>query len=506
MLRPAMPDTDRSNRPLAPGRVGLLALLGLVAFALAIGLSIRMRSSGPTRARLTAGPDVTSRALVLRSFAAELERWGIEPELVESDDTLDELDAVRDRRVDFALVSSALELHRLYPDLRAVTPLFDEALHLLVKRERATPFDEAGLGALRGLRVDFGPARSATGFLTEEVLRFAQISCEERPDADHCGVERTELDALLTLMRERAREQLPDAIFHLGAVPSRIAHDLIEDHDYVLVPLPFADSFRLGALLSDEDAAGTAAWVERRSTVESVLPPYLYGTSPPIPDAPLPTIGAGLVLVAHRDASPELVERVVETAIESRFARVLDPPLDRAALRQPAPLPLHAGAHAYLARERPLVAASDVDRLANSLSVVGAVVGGLIFAWQGLRQRARASRDALFTGYQLEIAAIERRITELELAAELELEPLAELQRELLTLKNDALTRYGAGELGDQTQVGDLLAPLNAARDHVGSLLLHVRETLEAQARRQGRTTESVWEEAIEGGEPPASG
>jgi len=494
-------DSAPNRRRPTAARTRLFAALGILGFALALGLVLQRQAAAPTRARFTAGASVTSRSLILRSFAGELERHGLAVELIESADTLDELDAVQARRVDFALVSSALELHRLHPELREVTPLFDEALHLLVRPEHAPAFAARGLEALRGLRVDLGSPRSATTFLAEEVLRFAKVPCAPEPDPDHCGALRLPLDALLVPAGGRAPADLPDAVFHLGAVPSRIAQRLIVDHGYMLVPLPFADSFRLGALLSDEDGDGSAEMVERRSTLASVLPPFLYGTSPPIPASPLPTIGAGLVLVAHRDLSPALVEQVVETALESRFARVLDPALDRGRLRRPAPLPLHAGTHAYLARERPLVAASDVDRLANSLSVVGAVVGGALFAWQSWRQRARAALDARFTGQQLEIAAIERRIAELELAAQLELEPLAEIQRALLELKSDALARFAAGELGDQTRVGDLLAPINAARDHVAKLILHVRDGLEDEARRQGRSAESVWAEAIEGGE-----
>lgn len=483
--------------------IRLFGLLGAVAFATALVLVVRHDAHHPRKIRMASGPSKTSGAMILRSFAGELERRGYEVALVETGDAIDELDALRERNLDFALVSSAVELHRLHPDLREVTPFFEEALHLLVKRERLPAFETGGLEGLRGLRVDLGPPGSAGAYLAREVLRFAEIPCAEKPDADHCGAEHTPIHDLLDRIETGPRERLPDAIFRLAAVPSAVALALIEEADYALVALPFADSFRLAALLSDEQEGtnDTAALVERRSTLEVRLPPFLYGTSPPDPAEPLPTIGAGLLLVAHRDVPAALVEDVVETALETRFARVLDPHLDRALLENPSPLPLHAGTRAYIARERPLVAASDVDRLANTLSVVGAVVGGLLFAWQGWRQRLRAKRDSQIAEYQLEVAALERRITELELAAQLELEPLAELQRELLQLKSAALARFSAGELGDEVQVGDLLAPLNAARDHVGNLLLHVRESLEEEARRQGRSAESVWEERIESGE-----
>jgi hypothetical protein len=139
-----------------------------------------------------------------------------------------------------------------------------------------------------------------------------------------------------------------------------------------------------------------------------------------------------------------------------------------------------------------------VDRLANVLSVLGALVGGGVFLWQSLRQRVSARRDELFGGYQLQIAALESRGVELELAAELALEPLISLQRDLLQLKSEALARYASGELGNQATLTDLLVPLNAARDHVGALLLHVRDNLEEQAETQGRSAEAVWDEAAD--------
>ena len=480
--------------------------LGLFAVAAAAVIVARMTAPSPTTTTLTAGSSLTSRALIARSLAEEMSRSGLETRLIETSSTLDELDAVRDRRIDFAIVSSVLDLRGIHPELREVMPLFDEALHLLVKREHLPAFADGTLRGLRGLRVDLGPPGSASALLSEDVLRFAEIRCAPEPSADACIGERIDLADLMASLAKGDRARQADAIFHLGTVPSKIAIELIQKHGYGLVPLPFASSFRLGALLSDAEGDPISAAVERRATVQFVLPPYLYDAAPAIPPTPIATIGAHLVLVAHRDLPSELVERVLEIALETRFARVPDPPLDRRILERPPGLPRHAGARAYLARERPIVAASDVDRLANGLSVVGALLGAALFAWRLWTQQAQSARDALFTHFQLELAGLERRIADIELSSELELEPLAALHRSLLQLKSDALARFSAGELGNQTQVSDLLSPLNAARDHVSNLLLFVRQDLERQALREGRTAESVWEEAIEADDPEAVG
>jgi hypothetical protein len=145
-----------------------------------------------------------------------------------------------------------------------------------------------------------------------------------------------------------------------------------------------------------------------------------------------------------------------------------------------------------------------VDKLANTLSVLGAVLAGGVFVWQSLRQRMQARRDEQFGKYQLRVAALDRRLVELELAANLELEPLISLQRDLLELKSEALARFTAGELGDQATLSDLLLPLDGTRDHVGALLLHVRENIEEEAESEGRSAEAVWQEEVEGSEEPA--
>jgi hypothetical protein len=189
---------------------------------------------------------------------------------------------------------------------------------------------------------------------------------------------------------------------------------------------------------------------------------------------------------------------VLEVVYRSRFAHLAHPPLEERALTFPPRLPRHAGTTAYLRRAEPFLTASNVDALNNTLGVIGALLGGTLFFWQGLRQLRASRRERLFGDHMLRVAGLERRIVELELSAELALEPLMELQRELLRLKSEALARFAEGKLGDQSTLSDLLAPIDAARDHVGSLLLHVRDNLEEQAQSEGRSVDAVWEEAAE--------
>ena len=273
---------------------------------------------------------------------------------------------------------------------------------------------------------------------------------------------------------------------------------LVRERGYTLVGLPFGRAFRLSDLVRDPNQPSAAGEIERRYTEAVEIAEYSYQIEPPIPSQPLATIGARLLLVANANVSRATVEGMLETVFETHFARLPHPPLDRKLLGLPPRHPLHAGALAFVERDRPWLSGNDADKLANTLSILGAFVGGGLFLWQSLRQRVGARRDELFAKYQLQIAALEGRVVEHELAADLALDPLITLQRELLRLKSEALGRYAAGELGSRATLTDLLVPLNAARDHVAALLLHVRENVEQQAESEGREAQEVWDEAVE--------
>ncbi len=491
-----MPQPAQTVRSVSRRRAWLATALALCAFSLALVLVVGNREPVVRQVSITAGYEGTTRALVGRMLAFELRHHGLEAVVAESEATADELARVDSGDVDFALVSGLFR-HRGLPHVREVSPLFSEALHLLVKRELADQVSE-GLTNLRGQSVDLGPKGSATAGLAVEVLDFAGLRCAPEPARHACVASNREISELERLADAGDASVMPDAIFHMAAVPSLVAMKLIRCCGYTLVAIPFAEAFRQSALLDDFSTPDTGGTIERRYALEVEIPPFTYQTDPAVPDAPLTTVGARLMLVANDRVSSATVERVLDAIFDSRFARIPQPALHRSLLDLPPRHPLHVGTIAFIGRSRPWLSEDDVNKLANALSVLGALVGGGLFLWQGWRQRLRARRDEIFGGYQMRIAELESRGVELELAAQLALEPLISLQRDLLQLKSEALARYAAGELGSQATLTDLLVPLNAARDHVGALLLHVRENLEEQAEVQGRSAEAVWDEAVE--------
>jgi len=494
---------DRAQRSWWQGvrRGGWLALaLGIAALALALRFLLA-REAPLARIDLTSGAGGTTRDRIAQQLAAEITRGGMEVRLVETRGTKDELEQVDRGELDFALVSSLYPIEG-FARVREVAPLYAEALHLLVKPSLADAVSE-NLGALRGHSVDLGEPGSTTAGLAASLLAFVGIPTE--PGSSGAGIHgiTVQIDDLRALLDRGDTDHLPDAVFHLGTLPSIAAMRLIREADYRLVSLPFAEAYRLGELVAETPQAGTDSRIDRRFAREIAIPPFTYQAEPPVPDVPLPTVGGRLLLVANADVPAATVEAVLEAVFDSPFARVTSPPLDRTVFEQAARLDLHAGTRAFLARDRPLITRSALNGITTVISIFGSALGAVLFLVRAVHQRAKARRETLVREYMLRVAQIERRVVELELAASLELEPLVALQRELLTLKSDALESFAAGDLGSQAALSDVLAPVKAAREHVGDLILHVRDNLEEAAETQGVTSEKLWDEAVrEPGEP----
>lgn len=473
-------------------RSWVLLLLGLGAMAVAAWVFVDSRRPPAHRVTLTAGPLGTTRALVARTLVRALQARGVAARLVAMPEAHVEVEALDAGRVDFALVSEAYRPGDV-ANVREVTPLYMEAVHLLVKAELAEGVGQ-GLGALRGRTVDVGDAGSTTAGLATAVLAFAGV-----PSGDG-GYRASNLDipGLEGLIAAGDRTALPDAAVLLATLPSEIALELVRRFDYRLIPLPFAEAFRLNAVLSVADLGPATPGIERQHVADAVVPAFTYRREPPVPAEPLHTIGARLNLLANADVPAETVEVVLETVFSAAVARLAHPPLEPTLLALPSRLPRHPGTLEYLRRDKPFITENTVDTLGNTFSVLGAVAGGGLFLWQWWRQRRQAARDERFGAYLRRIADVERRLTALELSATLALEPLVELQQEVLTLKGDVLERFAAGELGSRAALADLLVPLNASRDHIGDLLLHVRTSIEEQAQAEGRSATALWTDAID--------
>jgi TRAP-type uncharacterized transport system substrate-binding protein len=473
-------------------RAWLGLVLGLGTLAAGMVAAIVTRRPAVVRFTLTAGSAGTTRALISQALLDTARKRHADARLVETPNARGEIAMVDDGTVDFALVSGAYHFERA-DHVREVAPLYVEALQLAVKEELAGAVAE-NLGALRGRTIDVGPVDSETAVLAEALLAFSQIA-DGSPASSGLATHNLDGETLLARIAAGDRNALPDALFVLGIVPERVVQALVSAGRYRLVPLPFADAFRLNALLATTpgvDPVGVRA-ADRQYVIDAIVPPFTYSRDPAVPSEPLQTVGSRLLLIANDRVPNDTVAFVLDAIFKSRFSRIANPPLDPSVLALPPHLHPHPGTIAYVRRTQPLLTSENLGKLSNALSILGALVGGGLCLTQWRRQRAKTQRENLFGSYVVRVADIERRLAALELAATLDPPSLIALQQELLRVKGEALERFTAGELGDHTALTNLLGPLDAARDHIGELLLHVRDNIEERAVAEGRSEQALW-------------
>ena len=446
-------------------------VLGISALGLGLWAMLAHTRKPVHRMTLTAGPFGTTRSLVASQIVDTLKARGIDAELLETPRTQYELDRVNAGTIDFALVSEAFRIGPR-PHVREVTPLYLEALHLLVKEDLVDAVSR-DLGALRGHGIGIARSHDASTALSTDIFAFAGVPAADETRSDGYLPHHLELHEMERLVAQGDRAAMPDAFVYLATVPSKVGMDLIHTAGYRLVALPFAEAFRLNALLLHDDADE----IDHERVSDTVIPAFTYQAQPGVPAESLHTIGSRLTLIANDRVPNETVARVLEIVFDSPIARVTHPPIDSGVLTLPAHAERHPGTIAFMQRDKPYITNDLVGTLSGVLSVVGALVGGVLFLWQWWRQRVQAVRDETLKAYLLRIADVERRMAALELGTTLHLEPLASLQREVLQVKSEALDRFLSGDLGSQVALADLLMPLNAVRDHVGDLMLHVRES-----------------------------
>ena len=301
---------------------------------------------------------------------------------------------------------------------------------------------------------------------------------------------------------------MPDAVFMVSSLPSPVARFLIARHGYRLVPLRFGEAFSLDPFPPDGSSApggGNLRGGREIPDRQHPDPRVHLRRGAGGPRKALPTFGTRLLLVARADVDARAVERLLDAVFAAEFSQTARPPLDTKLLEFSPELEWHPGTIKYLQRNKPIIAGDVVDFLEKGVSLTGAILGGLFFLWQWLRQRYRRRRDLGFESYMSKVTAIERQVLKLELGAMLDLKELVHLQAEISRLKSEALEKFAEGELGGEELMSSFLTHVNDARNYIARLILHERDSLEDQAASQNRTPQALWTEAVGGWTAPES-
>jgi hypothetical protein len=277
-------------------------------------------------------------------------------------------------------------------------------------------------------------------------------------------------------------DALPDAIFHVSALPSPVAGSLIDDHGYRIVPLPFAAAMTLRNVAI---APGT-------------IPAYTYGGAPPTPDEDVPTLATRMLVIAHRRTPEEVVRRLLEAIDSEEFARLARiPQEERTALYQRPEMPLHRGTVAWLHRNDPFFTSEFMQGLESLRSFLVSLVVAAFLGFRWWRRNKLHGLDA----YLAEVSRLDREVLELEKSARLDVRKLLELRAALGETKSRALDAFAQGAIHSEELLSSFLTHVSDVRSHLNAMILHERDRLEKSARAKGHDEERVirelWEEAL---------
>lgn len=311
-----------------------------------------------------------------------------------------------------------------------------EVLHLFVRArgEVTSPID-----ALRGKRVYLGPPGSETRALAEIVLGY--LALETGVDFQEAKFDASSLD-------QDASQDLPDALFEVSPLPSRLGEKLVREHGYRLVSLPY----------------GAALHLRERTLEDVVIPAYTYRAEPAVPAAPLTTVGCRTVVVASSRVPSATVTDLLEVLFESDFARHAGlPQWDESLVTSSLEYPLHAGATAYLQKDLPLIRSDVVDQFEGMRDALGSTGCAILLFWGWYRRRKVPQLE----GYLLQLAEIELEALRKYRSGQFSLFELQGLRDRLWLLKREMLEHYT--KHGEKMS-DDIVQALTRVRDVDGSL------------------------------------
>lgn len=470
------------------------ALAGLAAAAFATAGAMQLhwgKRSELVRITVAASRDDWPRRDGLENLTKLAAGRGLVIKGQETKGAAEALEGVEAGIVDFAIIPGGIDFTR-YKNIREVTSLHIQPFHLLVKSE-LTDAAALHLGALKGKLIDLGGGSdSATYWLAREVLAFAGL----RLEAGDYVVAPHQSQSDPGSLRSEPR---PDAVFITTTLPSPLVTRLVKEGRYRLIALPFHDAFALHALseapqpdqltTKNEDVLR----IRKEHIPEAVIPAFTYAADPAEPPARLHTLGMTMLLIANKDVEPQVVERLLDILFRTRYARLIRPPLDVKRLEEVPEIPWHSGAIAYREHGQPILTGQLISGLGQWFSVLGPLIGGLLFVWQWFRQRFRFASERSFETYIAKVSRLERTAMDMWDAGPVALSELERLERDLGRLKVEALARFSRGEMEGVNMMANFLTHVSDARDHLGRLAARGQraESLEHAAKEAGPAEES---------------
>jgi TRAP-type uncharacterized transport system substrate-binding protein len=458
---------DPHRRPVRLTLKWAAPAVGVVALGLAAYFWFHTQQPGRHHLTMTAGPTVSTRHHLAELVRAEAAPRGIVLELRGTVGSEESLDQVNSRQLDCALVQGGLSVGER-PNIRQVAVLPVEPLHLLVKADLADQVT-GRLTALEGKTVDVGETGTGTHTLAVAVLSFAGLAprTDTKPGYIPRQLSWEEMAATPTA-------DMPDAIFMVSSLPSRRVKHLVGRHGYRLVPLPFGEAFALESLARDPGPFTAEHVIDNGRTHPTVIPAFTYGVEPPVPPAALPTLANRLLLVAHKDVDPRVVEQLIQVLFASEAASRVRPPVDPGHMDLPPEVPWHDGVEQYRRRNRPLVPGDVMELGQKGAAVLGVVASGavVLVGWMLGRRKIRKALES--RKVLNEVNRLDEETTRGAENGAMSPDQLVAARAQLIQLRAAALDRYADGELDDQL-MACFLAHVNSSRDNLTRLIAQLR-------------------------------
>lgn len=480
-----------------------LGLLVASLMIVALGLWYVWPSrTNKVRLKLSAGNEIGQRHFLALQFQEACAERGITLDVLPTSGSEEALRQVESGEIDLALIQGGLSnIHEM--SVRQISALHVEPLHLLVKPKVAEAIRTSGLSALGGRTINVGTSGSGTQAMALSFLDFLQLESvgEETAEIDSSQfrIVRQSYDQLISA---QLVDELPDAVFSISSLPSNLASQLVKRYGFELVELPMSDAFALTALgawnQKQNELHPSAKHFDPRRVYAAEIPPFTYGVRQSQPPQALPTIGTRLLLVGHSSIRNDDVERLLEVLFECTLTKDARPPIDNSVLSLSPEFPWHTGALAYIAHHKPLIAGDFMELTANSLAVLGSMLGGLFFLSQWYLARRQSQREREFRRYLDQVLEMEGTLLKIDMSANIDLKALAELGQRLADLKGEVARRFFVGELEGESLMLGFMNLTNDVRNHILRLVLHERDNVEEQANREKISVEQLWDKRVD--------
>lgn len=448
-----------SNRKLPLLSCTLFAVVGL-AFAVSV-----VQDSKTPVLRMSAGPEMTHRHAAAAYLSEEAIRNNLSIKLIPSAGSEACLKMLKARQLDAAIVSSGIVVPD-NDDIMVVGSLHIEAVHVLVRKDIAQsgPLSET----IRGKRVNLGEKGSTEYLLTRDFLNFARLKL---PAGSHAGdVVPTEygkselMNKCRAILRASGTErdkliaEFPDCLVIVDLIPSQVVQLLIEAADYQIVPIPATRAFLADNLQGNHEKTSV---LHREFLERTVIPMHSYFTTRGYPSADCETVGARLLVVAHKQANYKAVQQLTKTLFEVRLSHRLQ-------VKSPrdidTPYTIHPATLAYLERDKPLLVVNKaMEWFSKGLSIFGAFSAGALSLYSLLwRKKTRTPGHYFDAIRNLESISLNSNVESGSTTHSNEL--VTELDSRLLQLRQDLIEDICEGRIKGDQVIANILTLLKDAR------------------------------------------